>query len=244
MPSNSYPIEKRGAFYLEEAGINSMISAVTKFTEASYNISATFDDGFTHTTKDVSTLINHPHFRSSCCDNLTISSTTSYAQPNSKDIRITCSKWGDEGRIKADISSDNDDLHIVRAELEREIKSSRTKFDFIYRVYSVFWFVSFSLIGIYLGTKIGQVLTAASKDQSREALSNLTTISLVIGIFPMYVLLYLLSKAKLIVFPCFTVAIGKAKEKYSALADTRKWAYRLIAASLAGYAIKIFAFPA
>lgn len=242
MPANTYPIEKVGAFYIDETALRSFVEITTKFTKVGYTVSVVFRDDFAHESRDIASVLSHPEFRSNRCKSFSVRSHTPYAEDQRNEIRISCYQSSGTGKIKADISSDTDDLHIVKAEVEREVKSIRTRYDFLYRIKDGIWFGLFLALGLFAGYKLGAWLSSVSKDQTKDALTTITAGSMPVGVVGSMMLLYLGNKAKMITYPSFTIAIGKAKDEFSFKADTRKWAYRAIAAAAIGYIAKTYFF--
>jgi hypothetical protein len=242
MPANSFPIEKVGGFYIDETAIKSFIEIATKFTKAPYSVSIVFNDEFSHDSKDISSVLNHPEFRSNKCKSFTLRSSSPYMEDQRSEIVISCRNFLGIGKIKADISSDTDDLHIVRAELEREIKILRTRYDFLYQVPGNLWFLIFAVVGLFAGIKAGGWLSSVSKDQSKDAVTAIVGTCTFLGVFLSLGALYLMNKIKMFIFPAFTIAIGRSKDDFARKADTRKWAYRVVAAALATYLVKTFIF--
>ena len=245
MPANSFPLEKTGAFYIDESGLKSLVESVKKFTKSEYTISVTFADEFTHDTKDVDKLFSHQLFRLNKAKRFSIRSSSPFSTNDSHEIRIGFSERFGAGRVIAEISSDTDDLHIVRAEIDREIHSFRTKYDYLYRIYGGFWFIVFLLLGFIFGsTAVNTFFVSSLKNEAvtKDGLTNIFAFSIFVGVLLSCLSLFIINRLKLIFYPGFTLAIGKGKDNFIAKSDTRKWAYRALFASIAAYIARTYIF--
>src|SRR4051812_27866599 len=128
MPMNSFTIEDNGAFYVDDDILRATVASVHKFTNSDYRIEITFYDSFSHVNDNIDQLIAQPYFRVAEVKSLRIRSETSFREPDHKAINIIFYESSEEGRVQASITSTNDDLHIVKEEISRELKACRAKY--------------------------------------------------------------------------------------------------------------------
>lgn len=243
MATNSYPFDERGAFCIDEDGLRNIVKSSSKFTGNDCTINVTFDDQFSHENKDIDALLKHPHFRTNKAQSLTVRSSSTWESEFKSNIRFNATTFVGQGRVNVEISSETDDLHTIRADIAREIRSFRARYDVLYRIASWFWaaatFVTALAFAILI---IDPKLRGIAQQNPKIDTSIIPGVSSFVSFSIFFFALWALNRIKLIFCPRFTLAVGLAKDDFAKKADVRKWAFRAALLAAVTYVIKEYVF--